>query len=227
MRTDWVPISASALVVGMMALVFGALLNPLSGADDQAQTMSVVTESGGRWLGMSVMYFVASVALTLGLPSILTLFRWRGRRLGAAAVAVFLVGVMGTAGYAMLLVFFRALARKATISEQTLAEVVDDIGLSIFLYGWIVAFFLGLAMIGVALLLSRRTPVWVPIVLLCSVAMFPLASEFGRVVQVLQLFAMAVAFTGIAIATVGLGASSRGPVIGTSQSSGSTSGTNA
>src|SRR5688500_3530331 len=109
MRSDWIPLSASALVIGVMALVFGSVLNPSDADASSAETMRVVTEEGGRWLGMSVMYFGSSVALTLGLPAVLSLCTTRGRRAGLLGVGVFSIGVIGTSGYAMLLVFFRAL----------------------------------------------------------------------------------------------------------------------
>ena len=75
MRSDWIPLSASALVIGVMALVFGSLLNPADADASSADTMRIVSQEGGRWLGMAVMYFGASVALTLGLPALLSLRR--------------------------------------------------------------------------------------------------------------------------------------------------------
>lgn len=208
MRTDWVPLSASALVVGVMALVFGALLNPL-GAEGSAQTIRIVSQESGRVLGMAVMYFVTSVGLTLGLPAVVTLFRERAPRLGVTAVAVFLIGAIGTAGYAMLLVFFRALVVQNNLKGGGLNDVVEDNGLAVFLYGWIAAFFLGLALLAVALFVAKRTPIWVPILLLVSIAMFPLSDLLGKPGQILQLFAMAVAFTGMAIAAVTAGQAQR------------------
>lgn len=215
MRTDWVPLSASALVVGVMALVFGALLNPL-GAEGSAQTIRIVSQESGRVLGMAVMYFVASVALTLGLPAVVTLFRERAMRLGVTAVAVFLVGAIGTAGYAMLLVFFRALVVQDNLAGGGLNDVVEDNGLAVFLYGWVAAFFLGLALLAVALFVARRTPIWVPILLLVSVAMFPVSDMLGKPGQIIQLFAMAVAFTGMAIAAVSAGQARRSTSYSTS-----------
>lgn len=208
MRTDWVPLSASALVVGVMALVFGALLSPL-GAEGGGQTIRIVSQESGRVLGMAVMYFVASVGLTLGLPAVVTLFRERATRLGVAAVAVFLIGAIGTAGYAMLLVFFRALVVRGNLSGGGIDDVVEDNGLAVFLYGWVAAFFLGLALLAVALFVAKRTPIWVPILLLVSIAMFPLADMLGKPGQILQLFAMAVAFTGMSIAAVTSGQARR------------------
>src|SRR5215213_2133098 len=94
MRTDWVPLSASALVIGAMSLVLGVLLNPADAGESAAGTLRVVNAAGGRWLG---------------LPSVLTLFDDRGRKLGLAGAALFLVGAIGTCGYALLMVFFRAM----------------------------------------------------------------------------------------------------------------------
>lgn len=202
MRWDWIPLSASALVIGVMALVFGTLLNPVDPGAAPAETVAGVVNEGGRYLAMSVMYFLASVALTLGLPAVLSLFTWRARRIGVVAVVVFAIGVIGTSGYAMLLVFFRALVHQGTVGPASLREVADDIGLSVFLYGWLAAFIGGLVLLAVALLIARRTPVWVAIVLLAFVASYPAVEYLGRVGQVVQVMLLAVAFTGIAMEAV-------------------------
>ena len=65
-----------------MSLVFGSLLNPADAGASSAETLRVVNEDSARWVAMSVMYVLASLALTLGLPSVLTLFERRGRKLG-------------------------------------------------------------------------------------------------------------------------------------------------
>ena len=203
MRSDWIPLSASALVVGAMAMVFGALLNPQSGGDESAaETLRVVMEDGGRWLGMSVMYFFASVAMTLGLPSLLSLFTDKGRRTGFVAVGVFSIGVIGLAGFAMLLVFFKALAGADAVDDGRINAVSDDLGLSVFINGWIISFYAGLLLVALALFLSKKTPPWVPGLLVVFVVLFPFAGQIGRVGQVLQVMALAVAFTGVAIAAV-------------------------
>lgn len=203
MRSDWIPLSASALVVGAMAMVFGALLNPQTGADESAaETLRVVTEEGGRWLGMSVMYFFASVAMTLGLPALLSLFTDKGRRTGFVAVGVFSIGVIGLAGFSMLLVFFRALAGANAIQDARLNAATEDLGLSVFINGWIVSFYLGLLLVALALFLSKKTPMWVPGLLVVFVLLFPFTGQIGRVGQVMQVMALAVAFTGVAIAAV-------------------------
>ena len=202
MRSDWIPLSASALVIGVMALVFGVLLNPADADTSSTETMRLVSEEGGRWLGMSVMYFGASVALMLGLPAMLSLFTSKGRKVGLLAVGVFSIGVIGTAGYSMLLVFFRALVKADAVEDAKMEQVASDNGLSLFLYGWIAGFYVGLLLIALALFLAKKTPIWVPLLIVFFVAMFPFVAQLGRIGQTLQVMGLAVAFTGIAIAAV-------------------------
>ncbi|QNN51531.1 hypothetical protein [Nocardioides mesophilus] len=201
MRQDLIPLSASALVVGAMCLVLGSALSPIDGGGT-ADTIRAVQEQGGRWLAMAVMYFCASVALTLGLPALLSVFVDRGRRLGALAVAVFSVGVLGTTGFAMLLVFYRALVESASISESSLDRAIGDLGLSVFLNGWVGSFYLGVLLLGIALLVARRTPRWSSLLLFAFVLGLPLGSALGKVGSVVQVMLLAVSFTAIAIAAV-------------------------
>ncbi|MGN6575423.1 MAG: hypothetical protein ACTHKG_07035, partial [Nocardioides sp.] len=142
MRTDWVPFSASALVIGAMSMVLGAVLNPISG-ERGAAVLRAATNSESRWLGMSVMYFLASIFLTLGLPALLSLFVRRGRGLGVVSVGVFAIGTIGLSGFAMLMVFLRSLLSQGVLRADGLDNLGDDIGLALFLYGWIAGFYLG------------------------------------------------------------------------------------
>ncbi len=202
MRNDWVPLSASALVIGAMAMVFGSLLNPAEAGASTAETLRVVDEDSARWLAMSVMFFFASIALTLGLPSILTLFTRRGRKLGLTAVALFAVGAIGTCGYAMLLVFFRAMVKEGAVKSAAFGHVTEDKGLTFFLQGWIACFYGGIVLLAVALLVAKSVPRWVPVLLFAFVVMLPIAPHLGRVGSAVQILALAVAFTGIAMAAV-------------------------
>jgi hypothetical protein len=201
-RTDWLPMSASALVIGFMALVFGSVVNPSPSGRSLVQTMSVVDQEGGRWMAMSVMYFVAAVALTLGLPAVLSLFARRGRRLGMAGVALFTVGIIGTAGLSMLMVFFRALVDHDVLVGKGLNQVANDNGLAVFVTGWVIGFDGGLLLLAIALLVARKTAVWVPVVIIVFVALQPMAARTGRLVSTLEVLALAVAFTGVAIAAM-------------------------
>lgn len=202
MRNDWVPLSASALVIGAMSLVFGSLLNPAEPGASSAETFRVVTEESGRWVAMAVMYAFASITLTLGLPAVLTIFERRGRNVALAGVAVFSVGAIGTCGYAMLMVFFRALVVTGALRGDQVANVSSDRGLSLFLTTWVGCFYGGTVLIAIALLLAKTTPRYVPALLGVFVLMLPFAAHLGRVGSALQIMAFAAAFTGIAISAV-------------------------
>jgi hypothetical protein len=201
-RGDWVPFSASALVVGAMSLVFGALLNPSTSGQTAMETLRVVEEDGGRWLAMAVMFFFASLALTLGLPSVLTLFQRRGRGLGMAGVSIFLVGAIGTCGYAVLMVFFRAMVVADAIKVDAVTRASQDTTLLWFTYIWIGSFYGGLLVLAIALFRARTVDRWIPLVMLAFVLLLPVSSHLGRVGSALQVMALAVACTGMAMAAV-------------------------
>jgi hypothetical protein len=199
-QLDWVPLSAALLVTGAMALAAGALLSP-SGSST-TETIRVVQDQDARWLVVASIYFVASVALTLGLPSVLYLLDGRGRVLGAASGIVLAVGFIGTAGYAMLMVFFRALVKTGSIQSGGLRDVTHENGLEVFLYGWIAAFYLGELLLAFALFRARTAPRWVPLVLLLHVLTLPLSSLLPDPVSKATILLMATGFAGIAITAV-------------------------
>jgi hypothetical protein len=202
MRTDWLPLSASALVIGAMALVFGGLVNPTTGAESTTETLKLVDQESGRWLAMAVMYFLAAAALMLGLPAVVALFNRGGRRLGLLGVGVLSIGVLGTAGYSMLMVFFRALVVHDSLRTVSLDDLVNDPGLAVFLYGWISCFVLGIVLIAIALFLAGKTAKWVPLLLLVFVLLTPFGSQLGRLGMAIQVLALAVGFTGVAVAVI-------------------------
>jgi hypothetical protein len=201
-RTDWVPLSASALVVGALALVFGSLLNPAAGGETARETLELVQDDGGRWLGMAVMYFFASIALTLGLPALLTVIGRRGRRLGWTGVAIFAIGSIGTSGYAMIIVFFRAMVKHDAVVKGNIEAVGKDTGLQVFLIAWGISFFAGLLLLAVSLLRGGKVAKWIPVLLLLFVAFVPFSGDLGRVGMAVQVMSLVVAFTGVAMAAV-------------------------
>jgi hypothetical protein len=202
MRTDWVPLSASALVIGAMSLLFGSVMNPSQAGASTGEMLQVVNDESARWLAMAVMYTLASITLTLGLPSVLTLFDRRGRRLAMAGVVLFTVAAIGTCGFAMLMVFFRALVVTDALRGDALNDVTADPGLTLFLTGWVATFYGGVLLLAIALLVARTTPRWVPGLLVAFVAVLPVSSHLGRVGSTLQVMAFAVAFTGMAMTAV-------------------------
>lgn len=202
MRQDLIAVSASSLVAGVMCLVLGLVLNPASGVENGADALQVIDRGSTRVLGAAVLYFVASVTLLLGLPALMSLFQHGARRLGQAALLVFSVGVVGTAGFAMLLVLLRAVVINGNVTADSLDAVIRDGGLSAFLYGWVAAFYLGVLLLAVALLVAGRTPRWSTILLFLFVLMAPLSLTGGETVGIVQVLALAVSFTAIAIAAV-------------------------
>lgn len=200
MRLDWVPVSAAAFVTGVMALAFGSLLAP-SGSS-AVENLALVQQQDERWLIVAIIYFIAAVGLTLGLPSVMTLFERRGRTLGLWSVLVLCMGFLGTAGYSMIMVFFRALAINGGINVGALDRAAEESGLVAFLLGWVASFVLGETLLALALLRSRAVPRWVTITLLVHVASVLLNSLLPGTVARATVLLLAVAFAGVAIQAV-------------------------
>lgn len=194
---DWLPVSAALLVTGALALCLGSFLLPSSdGADD---SLRIVQEQGGQWLTVAAILFLASVCLTLGMPTILTLFERRGWALAMISAIVLEVGFIGIAGFSMLMVFFRSLVLTDALRDQGLEDATSEAGLTVFLYGWIIALYLGELLLGLALLRARVTPRWVPFALMAhavSVLVSPFLPELASKALILLLVA---GFCGIAI----------------------------
>ncbi len=196
MSVTWVPFSATGLVGGAVALSAGALLMPaMTGSDD---TLSFVELEDSRYLVVGVMYFAAACALTLGLPSILTLFRKRNR-LGLVAIGVFVVGCLGIAGYAMLLVFMRAIAVTHSAATPDLSGVSGDASLLGFLYGWVAAFYLGELLLAIALLRATTVPRWIPIVLIVHVALAPVSPFLPPAIQPATALLITAGLAGVGV----------------------------
>jgi len=197
MRIDWVPYSAASLVLGASALAVGSLLLPSYA--EAATTVQMTESQGGVWLAVAVLYFVAAVMLTLGMPSILTLFNVRGARLGLTAVGIFTASAAGTAGFAMLLMFVRALVMNDAIAEVTVMDVTQDTGLTGFLYVWIGTILVGELLLAFALLRARAAPRWIPVLVLLHVALLAIAPFLPDVIGSGSPLLITVALSGLGI----------------------------
>lgn len=202
MRVDWLPVAATSLVAGATALAFGALLVP--GGSESLEALRVSVGEDSRWLAVALLYFFAALALTLGLPALLTLLDARTVRAGLLGAGIFAVGCLGTAGYAMLLVFLRALVRADLLRDQGLNGLERDPGFNAFIIIWIGAFYVGEALIALTLLRARSVPRWVPTLLLLHVAVFPLRGVLPVEVNELTVLLVTIGFAGI-----GIGANTR------------------
>ena len=197
MRIDWVPYSAASLVLGASALAVGSLLLPSYA--EAATTVQMTQSQGGVWLAVAVLYFVAAVMLTLGMPSILTLFQVRGAGIGLTAVGIFTASAAGTAGFAMLLMFVRALVMNDAIPDVTVIDVTQDTGLTGFLYVWIGTILLGELLLAIALLRARAAPRWIPVLLLVHVALLGLSPFLPDLIGSASPLLIVVALSGLGI----------------------------
>ena len=159
MRIDWVPYSASALVVGAAALSVGAIVVPQAGIP--SSPLWIVEEQPASWLVVSGLYLLASVSLILGLPAVLSIFDLRGARAALIGSALVVVGCTGTAAYAVLLAVYRALS-SGDLFAVGLQDLAGDPGLSVILYGWVLTFALGELLLALALVQAQRVQRWVP-----------------------------------------------------------------
>jgi hypothetical protein len=201
MRIDWVPFSASALVAGATALSVGALLAP--DLDGESGAIRAVEAHDMRWFAVALLYFVASVLLTVGWPSVLTLFDKTGFRTCLSALAAFAMGTVGIAGYAMILGFLRALVKdNADLTASVLESVIRQPGFAVLLYSWIVAFYLGELLLGIALLRAKQVPTWIPAVLIAHVCALPVSAvaDLPHVVQTSTALLITVGLAGVGIA---------------------------
>lgn len=197
MRKDWLPVSAALLVTGALALCLGAFLLPES--EDTADSLRIVQDQGGRWLAAAVIFFISSIGLTLGLPAILSLFDRRGWTLGMISGVVLEVGFIGTAGFAMLMAFFRALVVTEAIRDENIDDLAGEAGLAVFLYTWIAGLYLGELLLGIALLRAGTVPRWVPVMLILHALSFPVSGLLPEYLSKATILLLLLGFAGIAI----------------------------
>lgn len=198
MDVDWVPYSATSLVAGASCLVVGAVLVP-GESDSSASLQALIEQDDARWLAVAAFYFAAAVLLTIGIPALLTLLNRRATRIGLVGAGVFVVGCLGTAGYAMLLVLLRALVLSDSLVDVPPDDLVSDAGLGVFLYGWVAAFYLGELLLGVAFLRARTVRRWMPLLLLAHVAALPLAAVLPQQFSAATVLLSTAAFAGLGI----------------------------
>jgi hypothetical protein len=211
MRSEWLPVSAGALVTGVMALILGQMINPGGSDSSPAAQMLVAAEYPGRWLAMSVLFFGGAAALVLGMPAVMSLFEERrGRGIGMTGVAVFTVGCVGVGGLSALMLMFRALALQTMSGDVVPSEEIslvtaslDEPGLAISLSVWVYGFMLGVLLIAIGLFRARRVPAWVPGLLMGFLAVQVVIPFLGggtaaRVASAVGLILLAGGFTGIA-----------------------------
>jgi hypothetical protein len=202
MRSDWMPFSAAALVIGVMAVLVAVMVNPVPSGSDTTGTLMVVEQSQSQWLITAGMYFLGGVLMTLGLPALLSLFVSRARSLGMVGTAVMALGTIGLAGFAMMLVFLRALVVQDRLRPGSAEDLAQEPVLQAFLYVWVGAFYLGVLLLALGLLRARSAPPWIPVLMVLFALALPLPEWLGRTGSAVQMLLLTVAFTGVAMTAV-------------------------
>lgn len=211
MREEWIPVSAAALVTGVMALVLAQMLNPGGSESSPIAQLYVAAEFPGRWLAMSILYFGGAAAMVLGMPAVVSLFaERRGRGLGMTGIVLFVVGCVGVGGLAAMMLMFRALAIEVlatpTLNAHEVILIRDALrqpGLLVPLYVWVYGFIAGVLLIMLGLFRSKRVPRWVPGLLAGFLALQVVVPLLGggtdaRIASAVGLILLAGGFTGIA-----------------------------
>ena len=151
MGDRWLPYAAAALTTGACALVMGAITLPSS--PNGSELVDTLRASPDRWLLASAAFMYAAFALTLGIPTFLHMVKARGRATGQVGAVIFAFGAIGTAGYAAMLILFRALVVHAVIDKQAIDSLSRDSGVLVYMGAFVLAFIVGLVILGVALLM--------------------------------------------------------------------------
>ncbi|WP_104107814.1 hypothetical protein [Nocardioides sp. 616] len=199
MRTDWVPVSAAALVTGATALFVGAQLTPRP--DGDGELLRLAGEHTDRSGILAVLLTVAAIGLVIGMPSLFTLFQRRGFHTGLCAAVLLSVGAVLLAAFAQVLVVFRSLTVNDAVTPEAIEAVANDGLQQSMVLGGFAVFYLGELLLALALLRARTTPVWVPWAFVLHVVCGPL----GQAVlpegwRGLGSVLMVAGFAGVAVA---------------------------
>lgn len=197
MRVDWVPLSASSLVVGAAALSVGAVLVP--GSVSPWTALSVAEQEPQRWLAVAVLSLFASVCLLLGMPAVLTLLDGAGRRVGLIGALVFASGCAATATYAVVL-SVEPDRLSGAIPPGGLKALTSDPEFSLVLTGWGLGFALGELLLALAVLGNRRVESWVPTALVGHVLLLPFLQVLPAPLAIAASMLLTLALAGLGIA---------------------------
>ena len=188
-----------------------ATINPSPTGGHAARVLEASISANNRCVAMAAALVLGSVALLMGLPALLAACADGARALGRLAVAVYSIGILGSIGYASLLLFLSARMGPGSAGSAMPPRLVGDTRLDVALVVWVAAFYVGLLLVAIALFRGRRIAVWVPVLLVVVVLSLPFVSMAGHVGQVLQVLLFTIAMTRIAIETVHEAASGTPP----------------
>ena len=183
-----------------MLVVLGSLAMPPT--SEVGQVIEAVDRQDAAWLMASASFFLASVALTMGLPAILTLVPARRHAVGMVGLWIWAIGTIGTSALAAFLVLFRATVRVVEISPTDVEQLGRDPVLRWSLLFVIGAFYVGELMVALVLLRSHSLPSWVPVVLLVHVAVAALTPLLQLDLHGLEAVVLGIGLMGLSVRAV-------------------------
>ncbi|MGN0063468.1 MAG: hypothetical protein ACI379_04445 [Nocardioides sp.] len=192
---------------GAVLMVLGALTLPLGGS--MHDVLASTADEPGRWnLGAGAM-LLASLGLSLGVPTVLSLTSSSTRRLGLLGAWVWSIGTIGLAGVAALGLGFQAVGTRLDLSTEEATHLVTDPGLLLLVQGVGLAFHGGELMVAVALLRARRVPLWAPTLMIVHAVTTPLMLTFPHEWRGMHTVLLGGALMGLAMAASETWATSR------------------
>ena len=180
-----------------MLVVLGSLAMPPT--SEVGQVIDAIDQQDAAWLMASASFFLASVALTMGLPAVLTLVPGRRHLAGMVGLWIWAIGTIGTSALAAFLVLFRATVRVVEISPTDVEQLGRDPVLRWSLLFVIGAFYLGELLVALVLLRSHSVPSWVPLVLLAHIAIAVLAPPLHVDLHGLQAVVLGIGLMGLSV----------------------------
>lgn len=197
MGERWLPYAAAALATGGSALIMGALTLPSS--RNGTELLTTLQAEPDRWLLASAAFMYAAFALTIGIPTLVALLGPRGRMTGQVGAVVFAFGTIGLAGYAAMLILFRALTQHSVVGVREIDLLSRDSGLLAFIGAFVVAFEVGVAMLAIALFRARTVQRWIPALMLAHAVTLPFVRSVPEGVQSMHTLLVGVALIGAAV----------------------------
>jgi hypothetical protein len=207
--TGWLPWSAASLASGAVLLVLAALTLPPT--SEVGQVVGTVRREDAAWLMASAAFFLASVALTMGLPAILTLIPAKRQVVGLVGVWIWSIGTIGTSALAAFLILFRATVRVVDISPTDVEQLGQDPVMTLSLLFVFGAFYLGELVVALVLLLASRLPRWIPALLLVHIAAAPVNHLLPEQLQGVQAVVLGGGLMALAVRSTEAWASLRAP----------------
>lgn len=167
MRSEWLALSASALVIGATALFFGAHLTPRPTGD--GHIIRLASAEPALWATSALVLFVAALGMLFGISCVGPLVRRRGFRTAILAMGCIAFASVVLAGFSMQLVLLRGLSLEGEVGADALAAAMHDPMQQLLLRSGFVTFYVGELLVAWALWRAATTPRWVPLAFVAHV----------------------------------------------------------